>query len=432
MRRPTRCDAMRRLPPVFAALVAACLFAAAPATAQMPNLAGMSGTPLPAEDLPAGTVSVRLVRGDLANNIAGHPVELHGGVSLRVTTDESGRATFSNVPLGATVHAHAEVDGESLNSQDFTVSAGGGVKVMLVAGAGTAAAGAAPQAPATPAEPAAPGSVVLGGQSRVAVEFTEDGVDVYLLLDIVNSQPTAVATEPLVFTPPDGATSLTVLEGSSPRATAEARRFVVAGPFAPGTTKAQIAYRLPVSSGDLSFAQRLPADLITTNLLVRKVGAMQFRSPQAGAQREVTMQDGSPYFMATGQRLPAGTPLVVELSGVPHHGRAPRYIALGLVVFIAGLGVWWAANGPDQRLSAGRRKLEDQRETLLGRLVDIDRQRASDAGHDAARLAHRRGELMAQLERVYAQLDRDGSAPLFTSSGSGTGRAGAGAPAATR
>ena len=39
---------------------------------------------------------------------------------------------------------------------------------------------------AAPSAPAAPGTVVLGGQSRFVVEVTDDGMDVYDLLDIVN------------------------------------------------------------------------------------------------------------------------------------------------------------------------------------------------------------------------------------------------------
>ena len=39
----------------------------------------MSGIPRPVTDLPAGHVSVRLIRGQLSNNIQGHPVEMHAG-----------------------------------------------------------------------------------------------------------------------------------------------------------------------------------------------------------------------------------------------------------------------------------------------------------------------------------------------------------------
>lgn len=418
MRMPFRCErAPRRAPWAGLAAVACWLLASGPALAQMPDLTQMSGTPLPADDLPTGTVSVRLVRGDLTNAVVGHPVELHGGVTMRVTTDETGRATFTGVPPGGSVHAHVEIEGQSLSSQNFPMPASGGVKLILLVGAAGAAGtpapvegGAAPAAPAAPTGPATPGTVVLGGQSRLGVEFTEDGVDVYMLFDLANTATGPVSTEPLVFEVPDGATSLTVLENSSPQAKTDGRRFVVTGPFAPGLTSVQLAYRLPVSSSRVAFAQPLPVAMVTPNVLVRKFGAMQFRSPQAGSARDVTMQDGTPYVMATGQQLAAGSVLEVELTEVPHHSRLPRYLALGLAVFIIGFGVWLTVNGPDERLAAERRKLEDQRETLLGRLVELERQKGSG---DAARLAARREDLLAQLERIYAQLDRDAERTAF-------------------
>lgn len=427
MRMPSRCER---------GLVAAFVIATAvagigrPAAAQMPDLAQMSGTPLPSGDLPAGTVSVRVVRGDLTNNVAGQPVELHGGAGdRRATTDESGRATFAGLPAGARVHVLAVVDGQRLESQNFDVPAEGGVKVMLVAGATAgAAASSAPAAAATAA--AEPGTVVIGGQSRIAVELSDEGVDVYLLFDIANAKATPVTTAPIAFDVPAGAESLTVLEGSSPQVEVQGRRFVASGPFAPGITTLQMAYRLEHSADSLAISQKIPLEMSTVSLLARKFGGMQFRSPQAGAQREVTMQDGSPYYLATGQALTAGGTIDIELEGLPYHSRVPRFVALGLAVFILGAGAWLAANGPDARLVEARHKLEQKRDALLGHLVDVEQQRRTGQG-DAARLAARREDLMAQLERVYAQLDHEpGSVRAGTPVSAASAPAAAGAPAA--
>src|SRR5437016_712522 len=46
---------------------------------QMPDPKQMAGIPRPVTDLPNGTVSVRLIRGQLSNNITNFPVELHVG-----------------------------------------------------------------------------------------------------------------------------------------------------------------------------------------------------------------------------------------------------------------------------------------------------------------------------------------------------------------
>src|SRR5262249_55508132 len=80
---------------------------------QMPDPKQMSGIPRPDGQMTPGTVTVRLIRGDLSNNITGHPVELHVGDKVQtVKTDDQGRAEFSGLTPGATATAVAEVDGE--------------------------------------------------------------------------------------------------------------------------------------------------------------------------------------------------------------------------------------------------------------------------------------------------------------------------------
>ena len=101
---------------------------------QMPDPRQMSGIPRPVDDLPARSVSVRLIRGDLSNNIANHPVDLEvNGKVQTVKTDEAGRAQFDGLPPGATLKAVAVVDGERLESQEFPAPAQGGIRLMLVA-----------------------------------------------------------------------------------------------------------------------------------------------------------------------------------------------------------------------------------------------------------------------------------------------------------
>jgi hypothetical protein len=296
------------------------------------------------------------------------------------------------------------LDGKPLESQIFTMPPAGGVKLMLVGGAGagpSAQAGAAAAAP--PSAPASPGTVILGGQSRFVVELTDEGLDVYLLLDIVNSSGGPVATGPIVFETPDGAQQLTVLDGSSPQAKADGQRFVVTGPFAPGITTVQMAYRLVYSTASLDFEQVVPVELSMTQILVKKVGGMTFRSPQAASARETQMQGGGTFIMATGQGLAPGTRVQFQLDGLPHHSRLPRFVALGIAVFFVGLGAWLASNGPDPLVQQARQKLAHKRDALLEELVALEKQHAK--GIDQGRFTARREALLTQLERVYAQLD---------------------------
>src|SRR6185436_13419327 len=132
--------------------------------AEMPDPKQMAGIPRPVTDLPNGTVSVRLIRGQLSNNIADFPVELHVGSQVRtVKTDENGRAEFGNLPAGEKLKAVAVVDGERLESEEFPAPASGGIRLMLVA------TDTSKSAEAAPAAPAAAGTVTFGGQTRIIV-----------------------------------------------------------------------------------------------------------------------------------------------------------------------------------------------------------------------------------------------------------------------
>src|ERR671934_1882367 len=107
---------------LLAFAIALILLAGLPALAQfeMPDPRQMSGIPRPVTDLPDGTVSVRVIRGQLSNNIANQAVDLHGlGKVITLKTDETGRVAFPNIPPGTTIRISTIVDGERLESQRF-------------------------------------------------------------------------------------------------------------------------------------------------------------------------------------------------------------------------------------------------------------------------------------------------------------------------
>ena len=164
----------------------------------MPDPKEMSGIPRPVDDLPAGAVSVRLIRGSLSNNITGHPVELRVGPKvITVKTDENGRAEFKDLPPGTPVKASADVDGEHLESQEFPAPARGGIRLMLVA--------TDPTKKAAVDTPAQTGPVVIGEQSRFVMQPREEAVEVFYLLDIANNLSVPVnPPTPFAFDMPAG------------------------------------------------------------------------------------------------------------------------------------------------------------------------------------------------------------------------------------
>jgi len=134
-------------------LLAMCLgvgitgLAAAPASAQ---IAAAIGRPLPSPDLPAGTVSVRVVAGSPSKPVEGTDVTLVVNGTPRVArTDSAGRAIFKDLPAGATVQAKAvDDDKKETASESFPLPGDSGVRLMLTTkpwnpGAGMPAGGGA-------------------------------------------------------------------------------------------------------------------------------------------------------------------------------------------------------------------------------------------------------------------------------------------------
>jgi hypothetical protein len=376
---------------------------------EMPDMKQMSGIPRPVGDLPDGAVSVRVIRGDLSNNITGHKVELRvGGKVLTANTDDTGRAQFNGVaPAGATVKAATDVDGEHLESQEFPAPSKGGVRLMLVATDKT-------KGPATTPN-AAPvsGQVIIGTQSRIVVEPGDENVAVYYLLDINNSARAPVnPTTPFTFDMPKGAIATTLMEGSSPLAVVTGSHVRVNGPFPPGRTFVQVACELPQSNGRVRIAQAFPANMEQLAVIVKKVGDAKVVSPQLTRQQEFTAENNEVYIASTGGAITASQPVSIEISGLPHHSPVGRWTALTLAVAIVLTGLWGSRRSEDDgaSLAAERKRLVAKRDKLLNELVRLENDHRTGRA-DARRYATRREELIAALEQVYGALDTDDTGP---------------------
>ena len=369
---------------------------------QMPDPKQMSGIPRPVNDLPAGHVSVRLIRGQLSNNIQGHAVEMQAGgkTIATVKTDENGRAEFSGIAPGTTAKAVATVDGERLESQEFPWPADGGIRLLLVA---TLKGGEAPP----PVVQAQPGNVVFGDETRVIIDRADDALQVYYILDIRNSARAPVNPPSAVtINLPRGAQSATVLNGA-PQAVALGDHVSVTGPFAPGRTEVQMAFQVPISSGDVTFEQKLPLTVPGLAVLMKKVGDTSLTSPQLPNVQERAFE-GERYILAQGPALAAGATLAVTVSGLPHHSPWPRRIALTLATIMIGIGFWAGGRRPTPSANAARvKQLTGKRERIFSELVRLDQQRRAGTV-EASKHADRRHALIAQLERVYRDLDAEG------------------------
>lgn len=386
------------------ALVAAVALGAADLRAQM-DPKQVAGIPLPVANVPTGTVVVRVIRGSLANNVPDQVVELTGVEPARsIKTDAGGRAQFDGLTPGARVTATTTVGGEQLQSQEITVPASGGIRVLLVATDPEAEKKAEEERKLAGA-PAQPGVVVLGDQSRFVIELGDGSLSIFNILQIVNRAQTPVQPpQPLIFDLPRESTGASILQDSSPQAKADGKRVSVAGPFAPGTTLVQFAYSMPYAGGDLDFEQTMPVPLTRVIVLAQKVGEMRLQSPQMSEQREMTAE-GQTYIVGQGPAVAAGRPIAFAFSGLPHEARWPHMLALGLAVVVLAAGAWASLRTPPEREDKTRTRLETKRGQLFAELTALEEQHR-DGRVDSQRYTTRRAELVAALERVYAEIDR--------------------------
>ena len=381
----------------------------------MPDPSLIHGRAIPAPELPNGTVTVRVVREAIGNNMAGEEVRVTaGGAMWTARTDDQGRAEFTDLPSGSDARAESTVGGEQLVSEPFTVPSSGGLRVILVAGLKEAAARAQAEAAAAAAAPPVQGVVVLGPNSRVLMEFSDDTLQVFYVLDILNNARRRVDIGgPLIIDLPTGAGGASVLQGSSPTATVSGDRITVTGPFAPGNTSVQVGFQLRHDRPDLTVQQAWPVPLEQLTVAVEKVGALSISSPQFSTVGEVRSETGTPFLLASGPALAAGSTLTLRLSNLPVHSRTPRIVALGLAATIIGLGAWLAF-GARSVVREPRPRLIERRGSLLAELAGLEKHRQQRGGGLSGPpppKETRRQRILAELEQVYGELDEAHARP---------------------
>jgi hypothetical protein len=377
----------------------------------MPDPSLIHGKALPAPELAPGTATVRVVREAVGNNLVGQEVRVTAsGRTRTVKTDDQGRAEFTNLPVGVEARAEANVDGERLVSDPFTVPSSGGLRVILVAGLKQAAARAAREAADAAAAPPVKGAVVFSPNSRILLEFRDDALHVFYVLEVVNNARSRVDIGgPLIIDLPTGAAGATLLEGSSPAATVSGDRVTVTGPVAAGVTPVQVTFQLRYDQRRVTVQQRWPVALEQLTVAVEKLGALAMSSPQFSTVGEVKADSGTPFLLASGPALAAGGTLTFDLSNLPVHSSTPRFIALGLAGAIIAAGAWFAFAGTGGG-RAPRQCLIERRNTLLGELAALDRRaRESNPAHPPDEVRRRR--LVAELEQIYGELDDTSAGP---------------------
>ena len=393
---------------LWAVALMACFATSTFAQVNMPDPSAIAGTPLPAPELPDRTVTVRVVRERMGNNVAGQAVTLRvGSESRNGKTDEQGRAQFDGLAAGATVQATTTVDGETLTSKEFQVPGSGGVRVALIAGIAAAAAKEKSEAEVAAKLPARPGVVEIGPESRIIIEYQDDNLTVFYLLEILNNARTPIDIGgPMLIRLPTGAAGASIMQGSSQNASAKGDMVTVTGPFPPGKTAVQVGFSLPQAGANYTMRQTWPAAMAQVFVGMEKIGNMQVSSTQLTDVREMN-SEGQPFVMATGPKLNAGDTLVLNLTGLPAHSSTPRTVALFTAFVLFVLGAWFAFT-PAKAHAAQDAKLQARREKLMNEVVSLERKRRARPLSDAEEARLQR--VTTELERVIAELDRGAAA----------------------
>ena len=295
----------------------------------MPDPKQISGVPLPASDVPSGSLSVRVIRGSFSNNVSGQPVEftVDGKTQTIKDFDDSGRALISGLAPEAHLTATTVLDGQRLVSQNITIGSTG-IRIVLV--------GVDPEAEKRAAEdarlasgPAAKGLVVLGPETRVIVQLTEDRLDIFYMLQILNSGRTPVDIGgPFVVNLPAEARGAALMDPSPRQAAVSGARLIVTGPFPPGPTVVNVAFGLP----GLFRRQRPARPALAGGPRAAPRRSSRRRAASTWPRRRSAPAAWPPIRASrcSSRRVrecSANTTLSLDISGLPHHAVWPRYLA---------------------------------------------------------------------------------------------------------
>jgi hypothetical protein len=377
----------------------------------MPDPSLIHGKAIPASELPVGSVTVRVVREAIGNDIAGQPVTLVvDGRSRTATTDANGRAEFGNLPPSGQLRAEATVEGERLVSDPFTVPSSGGLRIILVAGIAAAAERRRVEDEQARAAPPVSGVVVLGGETRIIAEFQGDALRVFYKLDIVNNARSRVDIGgPFSLDLPTGAGGAALLEGAPKSASLNGRHLTVTGPFDPGVTTIDLAFELHYSGAEHTLTQAWPVAVQGWVFGLERAAGASASSPQFQRTEERPSEGGSVFLVASGAPMPAGSELTLHFSQLPHQSRIAPAVAIAAALAIIGFGAWlsFAANRGGAETRAA---LETRRDSLLVKLEALERSRRAGSV-SMEKYAGRRERLMKDLEYAYSELDGLGAAP---------------------
>jgi hypothetical protein len=408
--------------------LAALLLLAGTAVAQPPaqeaDAQDMAARPLMVDDLPVGTVTVRVGRGSLSNAAVGvdvaATVTLPGGKASERTekTKADGRATFSGLPAGAEFQAHTVVDDQRLQTASFAIPAEGGARLMLVSEGKQGAQASQPANPhagahghgGNPTESAVgagadtsdPSVLRVSSSSKMLIDVREDALAVMENLVLENTSDRIFRAEHggIAIPLPAGASNVEALEGGSPLELEQGSTMFLRGAIPPSTSHTppvQARFGFYVSTAgesSITLRQPMPLGLETPVVMVPENDHLKLSAPGLQAMAPQADERGSRIQIFLLASVPRNGVLSITVSGLPTRSRLGQTIATVLVAaLLFALALGWRRPRAEHRPG----KSSGRRHELFAELVEVERARRAAGAGDVS-LAQRRAELVAAIE----------------------------------
>ncbi len=370
-------------------------------------LGSTTGSAKPEKSLPVKTLEVRIVD-EGGHAIPNHPVTL-GSVDTankvdvrRATTDGSGVARFTDLPVGKTIGYAAVTDwhGLHIGTEPFAMPEDSGVRAEIHALDRTSD----------------PSVITIGEGARVILQMREDTLQFLEILPLENKSsklfdpgPGAVEIPlPSEFTGAEAGQSERKIEIRAGRGVA------VHGPISPkgalGGNDAKAAgnevtfgFVMPYHGDTRDFVQPMPTGIGLFTLIIEQLPGLELTGPGVGA-RESREVSGRKYWVMPGTAIPPGGVMSFTVKGLPSTDHTGRTISLVLALGLIGAAIAFARRPKDETRRAAvneRDRLTARREALFAELVAVERQARSGA---VGATPERRRELVGKLEGVYQQL----------------------------
>ncbi|HEY7373685.1 MAG TPA: hypothetical protein VIF57_16100 [Polyangia bacterium] len=376
-------------------------------------LGATAGNAVPEPTLPAGTLEV-VLRDEKDAPIGKHPVVLGivnktGGVDVRRgTSDETGVAKFTGLPVGKDTGLAAVIDwhGLRLNTAPFAMPDSGGVRAEIRALARTSD----------------PSVVTIGAGGRIVLQMHEDSLNVLELLPLENTSDKMFDPGPGAFEiplpegfvgaqPQDNERKVDVRQnhGMAVHGAIVPKRSQLATPESQREQEVVFGFVLPYHGDTREFSQPAPNGIGALTLIIdQKLENLSASGPGVGARRE-QLFGGHKYWAIPIAGVPPGGNLTFTLTGLPSHDTMGPIVSgvLALLLVVSGFvfarrpDAGTGPGGKRRTAAAERAQLVDRREELFAELVSMERA-ARTAGTPPP--VDQRRQLVGRLEQVYQDI----------------------------